>query len=186
MDLNKLASSIDGSTGGSANLPPVEDWDPDYCGDIGLAVNRSGQWLTNDSPIGRAKLVKLFSTIIKREGDRYFLVTPVEKIALSVEDVPFIITQWQRLDDGAIQVSTQTQDSFIISEKHPVELRWDDDSSTHIPYVNVRRNLWARVHQNVFYQWAEQADTVPVNDNEAQVQMRSRDYTFSIGSVPAA
>ena len=186
MDLNKLASSLDASTGAAQSLPPVEDWNPDYCGDIGLAINRSGQWLSNGSPIGRAKLVKLFSTIIKREGDDYFLVTPVEKIALSVEDVPFIITQWERQKDGAIRVTTQTQDSVLLSENHPVELRWDADSETEIPYVNVRRNLWARVHQNVFYQWAEIASTTPDDHGEAQVQLQSKDYIFSLGRIPTS
>ena len=183
MDLNKLQSSLDTaeSQGEESGLPPVELWDPPFCGDIGMQINRSGQWLYQNSPIGRKKLARLFSTILKKEDDQYFLVTPVEKVSVNVEDVPFVVVQWENTAKG-IQVTTQTEDVFIISDSHPVELRYDATSDTQLPYVNVRRNLWARIHQNVFYQWAEIAELVESNSTTAAF-LQSGDYRFSLGSL---
>lgn len=183
MDLNKLQQSLGGSAtnNGAKGLPPVESWDPPYCGDIGMQIKRSGQWFYQDSPIGRKKLVRLFSTILKKQDDQYYLVTPVEKVLVNVEDVPFIIIQWEQTPDG-IQVTTQTDDVFIVSASHPVELRPDSISNSEIPYINVRRNLWARVHQNVFYQWAEIAEMKGSGDS-TYAAMTSGNYTFSLGGA---
>jgi hypothetical protein len=183
MDLNKLQLSLgdSGKKQGITELPPVESWDPPYCGDIGLQIKRSGQWYYQGSPIGRRKLTRLFSTILIKQQDQYFLVTPVEKVLVNVEDVPFVITQWSQTRDG-IQVSTQTEDVFILGATHPVELRQDSISNTAIPYVKVRRNLWARVHQNVFYQWAEIAE-IKDTGNSLWASVNSGDYTVNLGTV---
>ena len=90
MDLRALQKQIDQHTD---ELPPVEKWDPDFCGDIDMQIHHDGTWYYMGTPIGRKALVKLFSTVLKMEDDKYFLVTPVEKIGIQVEDVPFIIVQ---------------------------------------------------------------------------------------------
>ena len=177
MDLNKLQASVKSNTGDT--LPPVDKWNPDFCGDINMVIKRDGQWFYEGTPIGRKALVRLFSTILKKENDQYFLVTPVEKVGIHVEDVPFVVTDWD-LEGDQIKVKTLTGDEFFIGEQHPVRLRFDQVSQTPIPYVKVRRNLWARIHQNVFYQWAEIA-TVDEQQSPAQANMKSGDYQFSIG-----
>ncbi|WP_100658477.1 DUF1285 domain-containing protein [Alteromonas flava] len=181
MDLNRLAASIGGASEQN-QLPPVEQWDPDFCGDIAITITRSGQWFYQGSPFGRKRLVKLFASILKRENDEYFLVTPVEKVRIEVEDVPFVITEWEHNADQII-VKTQTEDICAISYEHPVELRFDAQSETQIPYVNIRRNLWARIHQNVFYQWVEQAQITEADDGTSSVELQSGDYRFSIGQI---
>ncbi|MEO1135757.1 MAG: DUF1285 domain-containing protein, partial [Pseudomonadota bacterium] len=87
-DLMRYAAKLDGA-GGEA-LPPVEKWNPDYCGEIDLVIKRDGTWFHEGTPIGRARLVRLFSTVLRREGDRHYLVTPVEKLGITVEDAPFV------------------------------------------------------------------------------------------------
>lgn len=183
MDLNKLQNSLsaNSTTSETKGLPPVELWDPPFCGDIGMQIKRNGQWFYQGSPIGRKKLVRLFSTILKKQHNQYFLVTPVEKVSVEVEDVPFVITQWEQTKDG-IQVKTQTEDVFTINNSHPVELRHDSNSQAEVPYINVRRNLWARVHQNVFYQWAEIAE-IQHSGNESFASIVSGDYRFSLGNI---
>lgn len=183
MDLNKLQDSLNSTAASSdtEGLPPVESWDPPFCGDIGMQIKRSGQWFYQGSPIGRKKLVRLFSTILKRESDQYYLVTPVEKVSVNVEDVPFVIIQWEKTN-GIIHVTTQTEDVFTLDKDHPVELRNDAASQAEVPYIKVRRNLWARVHQNVFYQWAEVAELKQA-DGQTHASLTSGDCTFSLGSV---
>ncbi|WP_100642376.1 DUF1285 domain-containing protein [Alteromonas facilis] len=181
MDLNQLQKSL-GDNAAEQSLPPVERWNPAFCGDIDINIARNGQWFYMKSPIGRKALVRLFSTIIKREDDEYFLVTPVEKVRITVEDVPFVITEWEQQDEKLV-VKTQTDDVVVVGEQHPVELRYDEASQTHIPYVNVRRNLWARIHQNIFYQWAEIARLEEQDDGSTEALLMSGDYEFSIGQV---
>ena len=104
-----------GNAAGGASLPPVEDWDPPYCGDIGMRIERDGTWFYGDSQIGREKLVRLFSTILRRDEDEnYYLVTPVEKILVTVEDAPFIATQMDVSGEGETQKITFTTNTSYI------------------------------------------------------------------------
>jgi hypothetical protein len=178
MDLNQLQQQIGDKTG---KLPPVDKWDPDFCGDIDLQIKHDGSWWYMGTPIGRKALVRLFSTVLKKEGDKYFLVTPVEKVGIQVEDVPFIATQWQQTNDGIV-FSTLTEDSILASEEHPIALMQDKVSQATLPYINVRRNLWARLHQNVFYQLAD-LGTPQNHDGHQQLMIESRNYAFSLGHL---
>ena len=150
MNLTALQNSLRAE----GNNPPIEDWDPAFCGDIDLVVKQNGQWFYMGSPIGRLPLVKLFASVLKREQDNYFLVTPVEKVGIKVEDAPFIITEWHRENDFLI-LQTSLGDKLVASPDNPVELRFNQEQQTWLPYVLVRRNLWARFHQNVYYQLVE-------------------------------
>ena len=91
-DFNNILSEITKAQGKN-ELPPVDKWNPDFCGDMDLVIKRDGTWHYQNSPIGRQRLVKLFSTVLKKEGDNYFLVTPVEKLGIKVEDAPFLVTR---------------------------------------------------------------------------------------------
>lgn len=133
-----------------AKARPVERWDPPYCGEIDMLIRADGTWLYNGSPIGRAALVRLFASILRKDEDRYVLVTPVEKVGLRVEDVPFIATA-MRTEVGSQGESFQTLvfetnvgDVTRAGPEHP--MRFETGAHEGIkPYVQVRGGLWARL-----------------------------------------
>lgn len=176
MDIRALQQHISSCSDDSA-MPPVDKWNPDFCGHMNLVIKRNGQWWHEGTPFTRAPLIKLFSSVIKKEGDDYFLVTPVEKIGITVEDVPFIIIDDDMID-GKIRISTSCGDRVYISEEHPVELR--EFEGNKVPYCHIRRNLWARVHQNVLYRWADSA-FIQKQDSHHALLMQSGHYAFQIG-----
>lgn len=176
MDLASLQQQLAGQ---DQKLPPVEKWDPDFCGDIDMQIKHDGSWFYMGTPIGRKALVKLFSGVLKREEDLYFLVTPVEKVGIQVEDVPFVVTQWEQ-QSGHYIFTTQTQDQFVVGPDHPVALQQDKTTGALLPYALVRRNLWARLHQNVFYQLVELGEE-SVIDGQPHLVLTSADYPFSLG-----
>ncbi|MAD16116.1 MAG: hypothetical protein CL579_08575 [Alteromonadaceae bacterium] len=174
MDLATLQKQLGDQQG---KLPPVDKWNPDFCGDMDLVIKHDGSWFYMGTPIGRKALVKLFASVLKKEGDQYFLVTPVEKLGITVEDVPYVITQWERQGDLLV-FTTQTEEQIIVSAQNPVELKEDSKNNLALPYINVRRNLWARLHQNVYYQLIEQAE----QENDA-LFISSGDYRFCLGKL---
>ena len=137
---------------GGKGLPPVHLWHPPYCGEIDIRIARDGTWWHEGSPIGREKLVRLFSTILRREGDRYFLVTPVEKVGIVVEDVPFIAVDFTVTGTGqgqALHFTTNVGDHVTAGPDAP--LRLDGPA----PYVMVRAGLEGRLDRKSFYRLAE-------------------------------
>jgi hypothetical protein len=182
MDLGKLTQQLSDSSP-AKKMPPVDQWDPPFCGDMNLVIKRNGQWWHEGTPFTRAKLVSLLSSVLKKEDEKYFLVTPVEKIGIQVEDVPFIVVDWH-FDDGALKVKTQIGDEVEVGPEHPVELRLfqadDESAETLVPYCLIRRNLWARLHQNVMYQWAEIAEESKTSGG-SELVMQSGEYKFSLG-----
>lgn len=190
MDITQITSQLsEASFSDPKRLPPVDKWNPPFCGDMDLVIKRSGQWWHEGTPFTRSKLVKLFSSILKREDEKYYLVTPVEKIGIQVEDVPFVIIDDEVTEQG-VYVITQTGDKVLISEEHPVEVR--DFEQTQVPYCNIRSNLWARVHQNVLYRWVERAhfeqplkgsEKIASNKQSSKLVMNSGKYSFSLGSI---
>lgn len=186
MDLTKFQKQLEGEQTAARTLPPVEQWNPPFCGDINLNIAIDGRWFYEGSPIGRASLVKLFASVLKKEEDNYYLVTPVEKVGIRVEDVPFVITSWC-YDDKILTLTTQTGDKIALTAQQQLTLNappasLQDDNATAIPYVCVRRNLWGRLHQNVYYQLLEQADIVE-QDDVTQFMLTSNDQYFCIGQV---
>ncbi len=175
-DLSSFQQQI---TTQDAALPPVDKWNPDFCGDIDMQIKHDGSWFYMGTPIGRKALVKLFASVLKREQDDYFLVTPVEKVGIVVEDAPFIVTEWQ-FQDNKLALTTNIGDHLIVSEAHPVKLFTDKKTSAELPYVLVRRNLWARLHQNVFYQLAELGTEQQIKGTP-HLTLSSDQYTFSLG-----
>lgn len=174
--LNNLQQHLQGL---DKSYPPVEDWDPVYCGQLPLTIDSKGKWFYEGSPFTRPKLVNLFASVLKKEQDSYFLVTPVEKVKITVEDVPFIITQWQRdLDSQQIICTTATADVFALDAEHPCELRIDPKQNQALPYIKVRRNLWAKLHQNVFYQWLEEAQ-----ESAGSIMIKSGDMEVCLGQI---
>lgn len=141
-------------------LPPVHLWNPDFCGDIDMRIARDGTWYYLGSPIGRKPMVRLFSSIIRRDGDDYFLVTPVEKVGITVEDAPFVAVSVEVSGEGERQVLrfvTHVEDEVEAGTEHPIRVVIDAVTQEPSPYVHVRANLEALIHRNVFYQLVELA-----------------------------
>ncbi len=134
-------------------LPPVDQWNPPFCGDIDMEIRRDGTWFYNGTPIGRPRMVRLFSTILKREGDKYFLVTPVEKVGIRVEDAPFVAQDFIVRGEGAaqeVQFTTNVGDTISASAQSPIRLTRSADGEPS-PYVLVRRGLEALIDRKSFY-----------------------------------
>lgn len=181
MDIGQIQQQISqANLDNTQALPPVDQWNPPFCGDMNLVIKRSGQWWHEGTPFTRAKLIKLLSSVLKKESDAYFLVTPVEKIGITVEDVPFIVIDSEHTS-GGIQVITQTGDTATIGIDNPIELR--PFENTQVPYCLIRRNLWARLHQNVLYRWIEAATEQKVG-NQLHFMLQSGQYQFCIGTSP--
>lgn len=139
---------------GKKGPPPVDLWNPPFCGDIDMRIARDGTWFYQGSPIGRMPLVRLFSGILKREGDRYFLVTPVEKVGITVDDAPFVATDFDVSGTGRDQVLTFTThvgDTVTAGEGHEIRVTRDDETGEPAPYLHVRRGLEALIDRKSFY-----------------------------------
>ncbi|WP_116085803.1 DUF1285 domain-containing protein [Tropicimonas sp. IMCC34011] len=139
---------------GSGKGPPLEAWDPPFCGDLDMEIRRDGTWFYEGTPIGRKALVKLFSTILWREGDAYFLKSPVEKVGIRVEDAPFVAEDAEIEGDGAeqmIRFTTQVGDAVTAGPDHPIRVERDAATGEPSPYVLIRRNLEALVDRKTFY-----------------------------------
>ena len=134
--------------------PPVHLWNPPFCGDIDMRIARDGTWFHEGTPIGRPGLVKLFSGILKREGDKYFLVTPVEKVGIIVDDAPFVAVDFDVTGAGRDQVVTfvtQVGDSVTAGPDCPIRVARDAMTGEPSPYVLVRTNLEALIDRKSFY-----------------------------------
>ncbi len=149
---NPLAGLKDVQKAGG--LPPVHLWNPPFCGDIDMRIAGDGTWFYMNSPIGRKPLYQLFSKVIRRDGDDYFLVTPVEKCGIRVDDAPFVAVRMSvsgKGRDQIIEFETNCDDHVVVNREHP--LRFADEVGTDglKPYVIVRRNLEALVNRALFY-----------------------------------
>lgn len=147
-----------------ARLPPVESWNPRLSGDIDIRIARDGTWYHEGGAITRLELVRLFSSLLKREDDEYFLVTPVEKWRIQVDDAPFVIVALEReVDaDGTQQLvfATNVGDQVIAGPDHPLRVV-DASARGTAPYLLVRRNLEGLLSRPVYYQLAEIAEPAP-------------------------
>jgi hypothetical protein len=147
--LEKLAARI-----GKERLPPVEKWNPPYCGEIDMRIAADGTWFYLGTPIGRPALVKLFASVLKREGDKHFLVTPVEKVGIRVDDAPFLAVEMEIEDDGRGQnliFRTNVDDVVRCDSEHRLRFEPEEGTGGIKPYLNVRRNLWAKVTRALFF-----------------------------------
>ncbi len=189
----RYAAALEGRSG--RPLPPVEKWNPAYCGELDLTIRRDGVFVHEGTPIGRARLVRLLSTVIKKEGDRYFLVTPVEKLGIKVEDAPFIAVLMRIDRDGGEQrivFSTNVGDEVVAGPA--CEISYRKSGKGWAPYVQVRAGLDARIARAVFYDLVAIGETRDIN-GEAWFGVASdgvffvfgrADETFIEGSLPAS
>ena len=182
VNISELAKQLENS-----NLPPVEKWNPEFCGDIDMVIRRDGSWHYMGSPIGRKALVKLFSNVLKREGNDYYLVTPAEKVGIKVEDAPFVAVLMEPIDQEpatALLFTDNVGNQFIADEHHPIRVEIDPITLEPSPYILVRKNLEALIHRNVFYQMVELAE-IELIDNVEHMVIRSAGQKFSLGRIQA-
>jgi uncharacterized protein len=147
-----IAASLRAAKGGK--LPPVHLWDPPFCGDLDIRIARDGTWFYLGTPIGRPELVRLFSTILKKEGDDYFLVTPVEKVGITVDDAPLLAVDFEAEGTGRDQrlhFTTLTGDRATAGADHPIRVERDPQTGEPAPYVLIRSNLEALIDRKSFY-----------------------------------
>lgn len=139
-------------------LPPVHLWDPPFCGDLDIRIARDGTWFYLGTPIGRPELVRLFSSILKKEDGKYFLVTPVEKVGITVDDAPFVAVDFETTGSGAAQslrFETQVGDFSTAGPDHPIRVERDPETGEPSPYVHIRADLEALIDRKSFYRLVE-------------------------------
>lgn len=158
-DLTGLSLADIAKLAGEAKLPPVESWNPTHCGDSEMRIARDGTWFHQGSPIGRPAMVKLFSTILRREADgSYVLVTPAEKLDIAVEDAPFVAVEVKSEGEGAqrrLAFRLNTGDLIVAGPDH--QLRFENKADGPHPYLLVRKGLEALVARPVYYELANTA-----------------------------
>jgi uncharacterized protein len=150
--IDAIASSAKREAG--KGPPPVHLWNPPFCGDIDMRIAADGTWFYMKTPISRPALVRLFASVLKREANKYFLVTPVEKVGIVVEDAPFLAVEMQTRDqtgDRVLRFRTNVDDWVECGSGHA--LRFDPEPGTGglKPYLHVRHDLWARLTRPLFY-----------------------------------
>lgn len=149
--MDRLLGALQG--GKTRGLPPVERWNPPFCGDLDMRIAADGTWFYMGTPIGRPALVKLFSSVLRRDEGDYFLVTPVEKVGITVEDAPFQAVEMAVEGEGnerSIAFRTQVDDVVSVGPEHPI--RFESEAGGGLkPYIHVRRELWARVTRALTY-----------------------------------
>jgi hypothetical protein len=171
---------------GDKPLPPVEKWNPDYCGELDLIIKADGTWLYGGTPLTRHKIKHLFSRIIKKEEQLYFLVTPVEKVKIQVEWQPFVILDYEKaikdhqtvfefIDnfDNRVSLTELSQlrlDNLTLAKQQPQEL----------PIIQIRRNLFAGFSRNCYYRLMDEADICSHGDQH-QAQITSNGINFCLG-----
>lgn len=165
--------------------PPVHLWNPPDCGDIDMEIRRDGTWIHEGTPIGRPALVRLFASILRRDGERYVLVTPVEKVGIRVEDAPFVAVDFEREGpeaDPALVFVTNVGDRVEAGPENPIRLAHGEGGEPQ-PYLHVRRGLEARIDRKSFYRLAEIGETAE-REGAEWFGVRSRGAFFPM--IPAA
>ncbi len=147
-----LVASINATK--TRGLPPVHLWNPPFCGDLDMRIARDGTWFYQGTPIGRPALVKLFSSILKRENGKYFLVTPVEKVGITVDDAPFVAVDFESTGTGPNQnltFVTNVGDSADAGPNHAIRVERDEATGEPSPYIHIRADLEALIDRKSFY-----------------------------------
>jgi hypothetical protein len=166
-------------------LPPVHLWHPAHCGEIDIVIRANGQWVHEGSPIGREALVRLFSTVLRLDPDGYHLVTPGEKMRITVEDAPFVAVAVERLTDErglVLRFTTNVGDEVDADAAHPIRVETDAETGEPRPYLMVRRGLEALIARPVFYELVDMADE-RADDDELAVE--SAGTRFVLGHAEA-
>ena len=168
----------------SGELPPVEKWNPPLCENIEMQISKDGKWSFMNSPIGREKMVRLFSSVLRLDPDGfYYLVTPVEKIKINVADKPFVIVTYdkEKIDKKeTFFFQTNVGDVVPLNSSHPLRVAFSKTTNEPSPYLLVRKNLEGLVSRNVFYQLVQEAN---IDQSSKELYIESSGIKFSLGKV---
>jgi hypothetical protein len=186
----QTATNLDGLTsaakdaGAGKGLPPVHLWNPPFCGDLDMRIAADGTWFYQGTPIGRPALVRLFSTILKREDGKHFLVTPVEKVGIRVDDAPFLAVEMQREvthQGPSLRFRTNVDDWIDCDSAH--RLRFEAAAEGGLtPYLHVRADLWAKVTRALYYDLVDMGEERMV-DGRAMFGVVSAGEFFAMASA---
>lgn len=164
-------------------LPPVHLWNPAHSGEIDIVIKRDGRWLHEGAVIGREAMVRLFSTIVRKDPDGFWLVTPGEKLRITVEDAPFIAVRVDR-DGEQLRFLTNVGDEVTADADHPIRVEVSAEGEPR-PYLHVRRGLEALISRAVFYELVEMADERDTPDGP-RLGVESNGAWFALGPAGAA
>ena len=147
----------------------INKWNPKYCGDIDMRIASDGTWFYCGSPINRKKLVKLFSSILINENNKYFLITPVEKVGIIVDDAPFIANDFEKITENNksyLVFFTNIDETIVLSKKNPFRISINDKTQEPSPYIMVRKNIEAKIDRKSFYRLLDLAEYSLVKGQE--------------------
>lgn len=196
--LSQITALVGSTVDGQRPIPPVDQWNPTFCGTMNLQVKSNGEWWHEGSKINREPLIRLFSSVLWREGDDYFLKTPVEKIQIQVDDVPLLVNSIDQVtlnietdsETGIktetkidaktyLRCTTKTGDVVIVDAAHPIFMR--DYNGEARPYIRVRWDLEALIQRSAFYHLINYGEFVE-REGHSRVALRSGDFEFEISA----
>ncbi len=178
---DELLALLEKAEKDETGLPPVHQWNPERHADIDMRIARDGTWYYQGSPIERERMVALFSTILLREGDDYFLITPVEKLRIQVDDAPFVAVEVQRLEEDStskLVFTTNVGSHVVAGDNHPLRVETDPQTGEPSPYLLVRKNLEALIGRSAFYQLVDWAF-----EEEGKLFVESNGWRFELGNL---
>ncbi|WP_280552454.1 DUF1285 domain-containing protein [Halomonas sp. 25-S5] len=181
MTLDPLLAQVDPE----GEIPPVDHWHPEHHGEMDLTIAADGRWIHEGTPIARPRLVRLLSTILRREPDGdYVLVTPAERQRIRVEDRPFLVVDAEREGDGQWWLTTNVGDRLALGEAHRLVLS-ETPAGEMVPEVAVRFGLNARLGRNVYYRLVEQAETRELGEGSLELGLTSHGTWHPLGRLDA-
>ena len=185
INLKGIETIYDFSKRKKKGIPPVEKWNPPFCGDIDMHILRNGKWTYMGSEIKRPAMIKLFSNIIRLDDDgHYYLVTPVEKVRIKVDDVPFVAVSMKRIKDkgvSSLSFTTNVKDEVTLSKENPIEIIINDNDEPS-PYITIRRNLKALISRSVYYDLINMAEEEIIDDKKFLV-IKSNNTLFKLYEI---
>jgi len=185
INLKGIETIYDFSKRKKKGIPPVEKWNPPFCGEIDMHISRNGKWTYMGSEIKRPAMIKLFSNIIRLDDDgHYYLVTPVEKVRIKVDDVPFVAVSMGRIKKKGIHCLnfiTNVQDEVILSKENPIEIVINDNDEPS-PYIIIRKNLKALISRSVYYDLINMAEEEMIDDKKFLV-IKSNNILFKLYEI---
>lgn len=174
-----IRAAQDAGDGGGRGLPPVHLWHPAHCGEIDILIRRDGLWLHEGTPIGRPALVRLFSTVLRKDPDGFHLVTPAEKLRIRVEDAPFTAVRVDRRD-GALVFTTNVGDEVEAGPDHAIRVESGPGEGEPRPYLHVRAGLEALISRAVFYELVAMGEAAG-----GRLAVTSNGAAFDLGALEA-
>ena len=185
INLKGIETIYDFSKRKKKGIPPVEKWNPPFCGEIDMHILRNGKWNYMGSEVKRPAMIKLFSNIVRLDDDgHYYLVTPVEKVRIKVDDVPFVAVSMKKIKEegvNCLSFTTNVQDEVTLSKENPIEIVINDNDEPS-PYITIRKNLKALISRSVYYDLINMAEEEIIDDKKFLV-IKSNNTLFKLYEI---